>query len=81
MRAVADGCVVIVRAGDVEAALRRFTKTVREAGVFSEIKRREAYLPSARRRVKSQKAQQRRVRAARRQRAETDWKPSRDTRV
>jgi small subunit ribosomal protein S21 len=82
MRAVADGCVVTVFGADVEGAVRRFLKSCRESGLFTELKRREAYLPpSVRKRLKRQKAQQRRVRAARRQRADVDWKPSRDTRA
>ena len=80
-RAYADSTLVRVAGPDAfEPALRRFLKACRETGVFTELKKREAYAsPSVRRRVKSQKAAQRRARASRR-RPETgpleDWKPA-----
>jgi len=70
-RAYADSTLVRVAGPDAfEPALRRFLKACRETGVFTE---------PVRRRVKSQKAAQRRARASRR-RPETgpleDWKPA-----
>jgi ribosomal protein S21 len=81
-RSSADGCLVLVRGpADVEAAIRRFTKGVRAAGIFSELRRRVAYEPrSLRRRMKSKRAAKRRAQAARRAReygADLDWKPER----
>jgi len=79
-RAYADGNVVYVDGpGGFEAAIRQFTKRCREAGVFSEIRKREYYLPpSVRRRAKSKKAAARRIKAAQRRRSsDLDWKPER----
>lgn len=77
-RAYSDACRVYVNGpDDFEGAVRRFTKAVRETGVLSEVKRREAYHPpSVRRRAKAKKAAARRARAARRER-DVDWKPER----
>jgi small subunit ribosomal protein S21 len=65
--------------GAFESALRRFMKACRETGVFSELKKRESYLPpSVRRRAKSKKAATRRIKAAQRRRSsDLDWKPER----
>jgi small subunit ribosomal protein S21 len=76
-RVYADSCRVYVYGpDDFEGAVRRFTKVVREAGVLTEVKRREAYEPpSVARRRKAKKARARRARAARRERT-VDWKPT-----
>ena len=53
--------------GDIDAALRRFKKACIAAGVFTEMKRHDYYVPpSRRRRDKSAKARQKARKAAKR---------------
>lgn len=81
MRAFADRCQVLVDGPDAfEPALKRFLKGCRESGIFTEMKKREFYMPpSVRRRAKAKKAAARRGKAAARLRppSDVDWKPER----